>query len=323
MSPTTGARVDPANPFAPFLDAQGVVILDGGLATTLEARGHSLGTRLWSARLLVDAPDAIRDVHRAYLEAGADCISTASYQATFAGFSELGIDHARAAELILRSVTLAVEARDAFWQVPANRVGRLRPLVAASVGPYGAYLADGSEYVGRYAIGEPEILAFHDERFRLLAASEADVIAFETVPSLPEALALTRLLDGSAGAWAWLSFTCRDGRHLADGTRLADAARACAGAQGLVAAGVNCVPPGHVPALVAELRSVTNLPIAVYPNSGEVYDATLKTWTGPASVEEFETASGAWVASGATLVGGCCRVGPEQIRALRRRLVAA
>ncbi len=196
------------NPIRPFLGRQGVLILDGGLATELEARGADLGdaTGLWSARLLRADPDLIRDVHLAYLEAGADCIIGASYQATVAGFVATGLDEAQAVALIGRSVELAREARDLFWSrrdrpvrdSPArDRPGRLRPLVAASVGPYGAYLADGAEYTGAYGLAEGGLVAFHRRRFAILAASGADLLACETVPSLPEARALARLLRGS------------------------------------------------------------------------------------------------------------------------------
>jgi len=178
----------------PLLDRFEVILLDGGLATELEARGFDLDDDLWSARLLLEKPEAIRRVHLDYLQAGADCVVTSSYQATIEGFEKKGIGKRKAVDVLRRSVQLAQSARDEFWGNPANRSGRVRPLVAASVGPYGAYLADGSEYTGDYDLDEDGLVKFHRERWDVLATSGADLLACETIPSLPEALALGRLL---------------------------------------------------------------------------------------------------------------------------------
>jgi homocysteine S-methyltransferase len=258
------------DPLRALLDDQGFVVLDGGLATELEVRGHDLSDALWSARLLLDAPEAIRGVHAAYLEAGADCVVSASYQATVDGFRRRGAGAEEARERLGLSVDLAREARDAFWN--AVPPGRRYPLVAASVGPYGAALADGSEYTGRYDLGEAGLLDFHAERFALLAAAGADLLACETLPSRVEARVLLRLLDETPGARAWFSFTARDAAHLSDGTPVAEMAREL-DHERVVGIGVNCVPPALVPGLLAELRGGTHLPLVVYPNSGEVWSA--------------------------------------------------
>ncbi len=309
------------NPFLRFLDRQPVVVLDGGLATALEARGHDLNHHLWSARLLIDAPSEIAAVTTAYLKAGADCVATATYQATFEGFAEMGVAERDAIELFERAVEIAVEARDAFWRDPANRVGRRKPLVASSIGPYGAYLADGSEYSGRYGLTEEELYEFHERRFRLLADSAADLVAFETIPSRPEVEALLALVADHGNAWAWLSMSCLDAAHLWDGSSVIEAARACNGVDHIAAVGVNCVPPEIVPELVALVRSATDKPVLAYPNSGEAYDADSKVWDGEAEAGDLSVASRAWMHAGARIVGGCCRVGPEQIREIRSRLV--
>lgn len=297
------------------------MIADGGLATALEARGHRLGTRLWSAELLVSNPDAIRDVHAEYLAAGADCVATAGYQASFAGFRERGHDDAEAAGFLELSVALAVEARDRYW---TDGAGRPRPLVAASAGPYGAYLADGSEYDGRYGV-EPGVLdEFHRRRFRLYARSAADLVLCETIPSGLEVEVLLGIVAETPEARAWLSFCCRDGARLWDGTPVEEVARLCDGTKGVAAVGVNCVAPAHVGELIARIRTRTDLPVIVYPNSGEVYDARTGTWRRPADdiggACEPTLDARDWIARGAVGVGGCCRVGPDDIRALRRYL---
>jgi homocysteine S-methyltransferase len=311
----------PPNPLAPFLAAQGVVVLDGGLATELEARGHDLSDELWSARLLADDPEAIRQVHRDFLRAGADCIVTASYQATIEGFQRRGRSEAEAVALLRSAVTLAREARDAFWSDAANRAGRLRPLVAASVGPYGAARADGSEYTGAYDRDEAGLREFHRERFALLAASGADLLACETLPSRAEARALARLVEEHPATWAWMSFCCRDGARIADGSDFAALVAQVAVIPNLAAVGVNCTAPAHVAELVAAARAVTAKPIVVYPNSGEGWDAVARRWTGDDALADLGAGAALWRAQGAALVGGCCRVGPREIAALRRALL--
>lgn len=315
----------PPDPLAPFLATQGVLILDGGLATELEARGHDLSDELWSARLLADDPEAIRAVHRDYLEAGADGIVTASYQATVDGFVRRGRSEAEAAALLRSAVTIARDARDAFWSDPERRAGRRRPLVAASVGPYGAARADGSEYTGDYDLDEAGLYAFHRGRFALLAAAGADLLACETIPSRAEARALARLVREHPATWAWLSFCCRDGARIADGSDFASLVAEIAPIRNLAAVGVNCTAPAHVAELVAAARAVTAKPIVVYPNSGEGWDAAARRWTGgdaaPEGAGDFASGAALWRSAGAAIVGGCCRVGPREIAAIRRALV--
>ncbi|MCG6924034.1 MAG: homocysteine S-methyltransferase [Acidobacteria bacterium] len=306
------------DPLKALLDAQGLIVLDGGLATELEARGHDLSDALWSARLLLDAPEAIRDVHASYLEAGADCVVTGSYQATVEGFRRRGVGVEEARRLLVSSVDLACQARDAFWQHAPP--GRLRPLVGASVGPYGAALADGSEYVGRYDLDEAGLLDFHRERFALLAASGADLLACETLPSRAEARVLLRLLDETPGVRAWFSFTARDAGHVSDGAPLAEVVREL-DHERVVGIGVNCVPPVLVPGLLAEVRHATGRPLVAYPNSGERWNASARAWEGAPGGSRPEEACSAWREAGAVFVGGCCRVGPAAIARMRRRLL--
>ena len=306
---------------SPFLPAQGhdgIVILDGGLATTLEARGFDLNDPLWSARLLVEAPNAIRQVHFDFLVAGADCITSASYQASLEGFARRGIPHAEGIELLRRSVRLALEARDDFWRSPGHRVGRRRPLVAASVGPYGAYLADGSEYSGAYAADDAALLAFHRERWHVLAASDADVLACETIPSARESAVLLELLGETPAAQAWLSFSCGDGEHLWDGTPIVEVGRRCDTVPNVAAIGVNCVRPEFVLPLLRALRQVTEKPLIAYPNAGEDYDVASRSWRATRPPVDWAGAAAAWIDCGVRGIGGCCRVGPEQIAALRK-----
>jgi homocysteine S-methyltransferase len=305
----------------PFLRANGALILDGGLATELERAGFDLSHALWSAGLLREAPEAIAAVHRAYLEAGADCITSASYQATLPGFERVGATKAEAEALLRRSVDLALEAREAFWSEARSQARGPRPLVAASVGPYGAFLADGSEYTGAYDLDEAGLAAFHRERLRLLATAGADLLACETIPSAVEARALVRLLEDLPGASAWVSFSCRDGERLSDGTPFADAVEWVARSPQVVAVGVNCTAPRHIEPLLRAAAAVTPKPLIAYPNSGESYDAIAKAWRGLSDPADWGQRGLAWRAAGARVLGGCCRTGPDHVRSLRAALV--
>ncbi|RLE18535.1 MAG: homocysteine S-methyltransferase [Acidobacteria bacterium] len=311
------------DPLSEMIERQGRVILDGGLATALEERGHNLDDPLWSARLLIEEPGAITEVHLDSLQAGADCITTSSYQATLHGFSTRGLSKNEGRHLLRLSTDLALEARDSFWGHPANRSGRLHPLVAASIGPYGAFLADGSEYTGAYEINDAALYEFHQERWQVLAESPADLLACETLPSLREARVLLRLLKETPGRWAWLSFTCRDGFHLSDGSPFVDAVRACTSAPGVAGVGINCTAPRFVSSLIEQARDATDLPIIVYPNSGEVYDPTAKRWISEGPVGAWVDDAAQWSDLGATAIGGCCRIGPKTITELRLRLLPA
>jgi len=310
------------NPIAEFVQRQGIMVLDGGLATALEARGHDLNDELWSAKVLLETPDAIRQVNLDFLAAGADCIATATYQASLPGFRKRGLSDSDGVELLRESVRIAVDARDTFWSKPHNREGRHRPLVAASVGPYGAFLADGSEYTGDYGIDDAELYDFHHDRWRILAESEADLLACETIPSEREARVLLQLLRETPGRWAWLSFSCRDEAHLCDGSRLADVVRACDAEVGVAAVGINCTAPESVSHLIVELRGATEKPIIVYPNSGEQYNVARRAWEGAPAPIDWAEASVEWSRLGAAGIGGCCRVGPDDISEVRRRLIA-
>ena len=303
------------------------LVLDGALGTELARRGADIHAPLWSARLLIENPALIRALHLDYYRAGADVATTATYQATFEGFARRGIGRDEAARLMRLAVTLACEARDQFWredEAQATRSGRLRPLVAASIGPYGAMLADGSEYRGQYGLSEAALMDFHRPRLELLAASGADLLACETVPCLVEGLALARLLDEAPGREAWISFSCRDGTHVSQGEPFAECVAALDGFASVAAIGVNCTAPQHVESLVRIARAHTSKPIVVYPNSGETYDARDGSWHGTAQDGGAALAEAAmrWAHAGAQLIGGCCRTTPQDIGAICRRWAA-
>ncbi len=302
------------SPFEPFLEAHGVVVLDGALATELEARGADLRDPLWSAKALVEAPELVRAIHYDYYQAGADVATSASYQATFEGFAARGIAAPEAAELMKLSVRLAREARDAFWE-EAGKDNRPRPIVAASVGCYGAHLHDGSEYRGDYGLSVGQLVDFHRSRFAVLAESGADLLGCETVPCRLEAEALVRLFEEFPETPVWVSFSCRDGKHVSHGETLAECLDLVIERPQVIAAGINCTAPGYVSDLLRTVPDVAR-PLIVYPNSGERWDGTEHRWMPASAGPEIEACAGEWYALGARILGGCCRTTPATIRNL-------
>ncbi|MET7474876.1 homocysteine S-methyltransferase [Streptomyces sp. NPDC005648] len=291
--------------------AAGPLVLDGGMSNELEAQGHDLSGALWSARLLRDDPDAITAVHRAYYAAGAQVAITAGYQATYDGFARLGITRAETTRLLRRSVRLAREAAES---APGGTGGAR--WVAASVGPYGAMLADGSEYRGDYGLSVAELTRFHRPRLEALAEAAPDVFAVETIPDLREAEAVLTALDG-LGIPAWLSYSIR-GTTTSAGQPLAEAFALARSSQDVVATGVNCAPAADT---AAALALNTALPGVVYPNGGGVWDPEARGWLG--AQDEIADLAPSWLSAGAVLVGGCCRVGPAEIAQLAGRLAVS
>ena len=290
-----------------------VLVADGGLATELEARGSDLSGSLWSARLLADAPEQVRDAHLAFFRAGAVIATSASYQASFEGFARAGAGRREAARLMRLSVELARAARDAM-----AGDGRAR-WVAASAGPYGAALADGSEYRGRYGLSVRELAAWHRPRLEVLAEAGPDVLALETVPDSDEAEALMTAISG-LGIPAWLSYSIAGERTRA-GQPLAEAFAVAASVPEVVAVGVNCCAPADVPMAIAVAREVTGKPVIVYPNSGEEWDARRRAWTGRPGYSAAQPRQ--WIAAGARIVGGCCRIRPADIAEIARAAAGA
>lgn len=296
------------------LERYPLLVLDGAFGTELARRGFDTNDELWSAKALFEKPELVEAVHRDYYEAGADVSTSASYQATVEGFEKKGFTREQAKELIVRSVRLVQQARDAFWQQKAKRAGRPQPLAAASVGPYGAYLADGSEYRGDYRASRAELSDFHAERLDILVAAEPDILACETLPLLDEARAILEDLHRYPDMGAWISFSCKDPEHTCGGDDVADCARLLDRESQVAAIGVNCTAPQYVADLIHNIRAHTEKPVVVYPNTGETYDAVTKTWHGsPTPYRDFVRQ---WYEAGARLIGGCCRTTPDDIRGI-------
>lgn len=291
-----------------------LLVLDGAFGTELARRGFDTNDALWSAKALFEKPELVEAVHRDYYEAGADISTSASYQATVEGFEKKGFTREQAKELIVRSVRLVQRARDAFWQQKEKRIGRPQPLAAASVGPYGAYLADGSEYRGDYGASRAELADFHAERLAILVSAGPDILACETLPLLDEARAILDDLRRYPDAGAWISFSCKDAEHTCGGDAIADCARLLDKESQVAAIGVNCTAPQYVADLIRNIRAHTAKPVVVYPNTGETYDAVTKTWHGsPTPYHDFVRQ---WYEAGARLIGGCCRTTPDDIRGI-------
>lgn len=296
------------------VDLQNAHVLDGGMASELEFLGEDISGPLWSAHVLEDDPDKIVAVHRAYLEAGADVLLTASYQVSRKGYAEFGLGEERADWALHRAVGLAGTARYLLQREQSER----RVLIGASLGPYGAALHNGAEYHGNYDCSFEELVKFHRERIEVVIESEADFLAFETLPSLEEARAIGKALEPWPELAAWFTFNCPDGRagnlQVAHGEAMRDCASLAAGFPQTVAVGINCTQPAWIASLIAELRTASAKPVVVYPNSGEGWDAEARCWTGSSDATAFGELACGWFKQGAQLVGGCCRTRPDHIR---------
>ena len=313
----------PSSPITPFLEQQGFLLLDGGLATELEKHGHDLNNKMWSASVLIDKPNAIHDVHLSYLVAGADCIITATYQASVTGFMNAGMSKNDAESVIRKAIAIAVDARAQYLENNEARPTGMQPLIAASIGPYGAYLADGSEFRGKYAASAREIRAFHEPRWNILADSPAELFAIETIPSYQEAVVFRELLESTPDVRAWISFSCKDETNINDGTPLVECTKLFNDCVQIVAVGVNCTAPRYISSLIEEAREgAPGIPVVVYPNSGEIYDEHQRCWTDSADQVVLENAATEWFTLGARLIGGCCRTNPDQIARMKTALNA-
>lgn len=331
-----GDRMAKRNAFLKIIKEKGSLVLDGAFGTELERHGCDIHDELWSSKMLIENPDIIKKVHISYLAAGADIIESSGYQATVAGFKLQGFGTEEAIDLVKLSVRLAVQARNEFLEAKANGALTLRgitlgeetsegvkyfsegalpkPLVAASVGPYGAFLADGSEYRGDYGVQTEYLEVFHIPRLALFCEENPDIIACETIPSYGEAIAVARALSDpftTKGIPAWISFSCKDEHHISSGETIIKCAEMIDKVRPVTGIGINCTAPEYVESLIKDIRSVTDKPIAVYPNLGETYDEVTKTWSG--GQMSFIEYIDIWRKAGANVIGGCCRTNPDVI----------
>lgn len=304
------------NPIKTYLEKYSSIVIDGAMASELEKKGCNINDGLWSAKILAENPEMIRQVHLDYFKAGADFAITASYQATIDGFVKKGYSQCEAQVLIQKSVQIAKEAREEFIAAYGLPEGRPYPLVAASIGPYGAYLADGSEYRGDYGIQETELMDFHRERMDLLIQADPDLLACETIPNLDEAKAIAKLMEELNAPYGWISFSCKNGTQISSGDLIRDCVSQLENFEKVAAIGINCTSPEYISSLIQEIKSVTAKPIIVYPNSGEEYHADTKTWTKGSEQGDFCSCAKRWHREGARLIGGCCQTTPEHIKSV-------
>lgn len=295
-------------------------MLDGGLASELEFRGAVLDDALWSAKVLLEQADTIRQLHLDYFLVGADVAISASYQATYEGLAQKGLGEAASDTIFQKSIALAQAARDQYVQQQAGKSNRLPPLVAASIGPYGAFLADGSEYRGDYGISKSALVDFHRNRLQKLLEFQPDILAVETIPCLLEAEAIIELLRETPSKTAYLSFSCRDEQHLSSGEPFAAAVALANTCPQLIAVGINCTAPQLISPLLRTVQDSSALPFLVYPNKGESWDAKQKCWLPISPSFSIHNQLEQWYELGVRIFGGCCRVRPADIAEIRVKL---
>lgn len=298
-----------------FIEGKAPCVLDGGLSNVLEEQGYDLNHPLWTAHIQRKAPEALRLAYLKYLRAGAHCLTTSTYQASLTGLRKAGFSEEEARDFFLESIQIAQEAIE---QAVTEGSIQNKPLIAASVGPYGAYLADGSEYTGNYGVSDEELRDFHFERLMIMDSSFADILACETIPSAQEARILAQLLV-EVNTPAWVSFSCKDEAHLHDGSTMEEVVSYFEGHPKVFAIGINCTHPRHLVGLITRIRDTgIGKKIIVYPNSGEAYHAATKTWLGTSEPNSFAEMTKEWLKSGANIIGGCCRIGPQHIKGIAK-----
>ncbi|MEI4302279.1 homocysteine S-methyltransferase [Streptococcus suis] len=307
--------------FKELLEKNEYIVLHGALGTELEFRGYDVSGKLWSAKYLLENPQYIKNIHKDYIRSGADLVTTSTYQATFEGLAEVGLSQAEAEDFIRLTVDLAKEARDEVWAdlSEAEKGQRTYPLISGDIGPYAAYLANGSEYTGDYGnISLVDLKAFHRRRMELLLEQGAELLALETIPNFLETQALVELLaDDFPNFEAYISFTSQDGQSISDGTSIEKIAELINSSDQVLAVGLNCTAPSLYPAFLSQLREKTDKPFVTYPNSGEVYDGATQTWKEEADhSHSLLDNTLAWHKLGAKVVGGCCRTRPADIESL-------
>ncbi len=295
-----------------LLKKQKIIVLDGASGTELQRKGYDVNDELWSAKFLISNPKAIKEVHKDYLQAGANCITSLSYQATYEAFYKKGFSEAEAKKMLLLSVSLAKDARDEYFTKETKNINKA--LVAASIGPYGAYLADGSEFRGDYSLNQKELEEFHKKRLNTLLEAKPDILAFETVPCLKEAKAYVNLLKNKKNINAWISFSAKDALHINSGETIKECAQYLEAYSFITAIGINCTSPQYAHTLIKEIKKVSSKIIIVYANSGDSYDANDKSWKASKNNSSYAKMSEAWYKAGARIIGGCCQTTPKDIK---------
>ncbi len=293
------------------------LVIDGGLSNELENQGCDLNHKLWTARLLDSHVQAIKNVHLNYMRAGAQCIASASYQASIPGLIENGYSKKEAKALLNKSIILVKETREAYYKEKGKEED---VYIVASIGPYGAYKADGSEYRGNYGLSFNDLKEFHQERLEIFDKSVADIIAFETIPDKIEAEVIAELTM-NCDKPCWVSFSCKDDQHISDGTPISKVANLFADHPSFFAIGANCIPPDFVPGIIASLKEYTKEKhIIIYPNSGGYYDSKGKKWYANNEKFALKNHVDLWRKLGADIIGGCCKIGSSEIAELKSHI---
>lgn len=334
-----------------------VILIDGGLGTELEQRKVNINSLLWSSVALVEAADDVTKLHYDYYHSGANVGITCSYQCSEDSLKASDKEKYSSKESRLQVYKESVEVckRAKIMRMADAKAIELlvSPEIAGSIGPFGSFLNDGSEFTGGYERSEDEYQAFHEEKldFFMNGTEEVDYLQLETMPNFEEIKALLMLIkrknserketQGKSEKRFILSLSIRNEEQLADGTPLKAVVKYLHDVgylskdpktTPLMAVGANCLKLKYSVKFVENLTNYMNelqiygFPISIYPNSGEIYDGIKKNWIFDQSNEKYYTTNvngekvcdwkillDAWIASGAKIIGGCCRVGVRDI----------
>jgi len=287
-----------------------IKLLDGSLSYPLEKQGYNLNKKLWTGDALINDPNVIKKIHKDYLVAGVDFISTSTYQISYRVLKEMGYNLNEIKDIFKRSVDLV---QDAIEETKIKR----KVKIVGSYGPFGASLSDGSEYTGKYKTSDEIIMSYHIDNMNIIKELGIDIILYETIPCLREIEILSKVVEEYKKE-VWISFTCNKDLEFRDGTSIMKACKIISSIENISTIGINCFSPLLAEKAIKKLKKNSNKKILIYPNSGEIYNNKDKNWYGEKYFDNSMIKK--WLALSPDIIGGCCRVGFEDIQNMRKEI---
>ena len=284
-----------------------IKLLDGSMSFPMEQLGYNLKNKLWTGKALINNPDLIKDIHKGYIDAGADFISTSTYQISFDRLKNMGYQSEEIKKIFQKSVDIV---KDAIEESKLKKEIK----IVGSFGPYASYDPEASEYIGEYDSTDIEIKKFHLNNIRIIEETDLDIILYETIPCLREIKILSEALSHSTKE-IWISITCNEEMEFRDGSSFKDACEIISKIEKITTMGINCFSPLLVKKAIDLLKKYSNKKILIYPNSGEIYNPKERFWTGN---NEFNNSMiKNWLSLYPDIIGGCCRIGYDDIKKMR------
>jgi homocysteine S-methyltransferase len=287
-----------------------IKLLDGSMSFPMEHLGYNLKNKLWTGMALISDPDIIKNIHKDYINAGADYISTSTYQVSYDRLKNMGYQSSEIKKVFQKSVDLVKEA--------IKESGSKKEIkIVGSFGPFASYDPNASEYVGKYNSTDDEIKNFHLNNINIIEETDLDIILYETIPCLREIKVLSKVLS-QTNKEIWISITCNENIEFRDGSSFKEACKIISQIEQITTLGINCFSPLLVEKALKELKKYSNKKTLVYPNSGEQYNPKVKYWSGKNEFNNLMIKN--WLSLSPDIIGGCCRVGYNNIKKMREEI---